>query len=1094
MQIDFPTLAITLSIANLLQVSALVSHTIFKRAYHGPGWWILGMSSISLGFVAYAFKELRHFEPLSTLANNFLFAGGMLLILIGLRRFFGRPDHARLLLVIWILHSLLVLYSTLIRPDFLLRYVILSFMIGSIALACAYTIIRYKPHTENLSANFLALIFLITVVFFIFRALLALVSTISGEAPVSTSMQAMTYLMSLGYTTLWTFGFILLVNQRESHETRENLELAFNARLDAVLISRLEDAQLVDVNQGFCMLTGYQREEVIGQTVLGLELWANPDDRQRLVDLLAAHGKCINEEFVFRCKDGHLITGLLSARILPLHGVPHVISVVHDISERKQIEESLRESETRYRLISENATDVIWLMDPLTDRFTYVSPSVEKLRGYTPEQVLALPASAAMTETSRQMVQATLPQKITAFLQDPSNVQSRVTEIDQPHKDGHIIHTEVITNFVQSGQGKLQVIGVTRDITERKRAEQAMRETNAYLENLINYANAPIIVWDPQFRITRFNHAFEFLTGWTEAEVQGRSLDLLFPQDLVATSMEHIRKTLTGERWETVEIKILHRNGSVRTVLWNSATLFEADGQTPVATIAQGQDISERKRSEEELLLAKQQAEAANRAKSVFLANMSHELRTPLNAILGFSQLMAREPNLTPSQHTNLATINRSGEHLLQIINDVLDMAKIEAGRHTFQAGPIDLQRLLDDLHLMFRLRAEGKGLTLSMNCAPEVPRMIMSDEAKLRQILINLLGNAIKFTSSGSVVLRIACEGEQPAASSAQAIQDATEAPRQLRLVVQDSGNGITPEDIAQIFNPFIQASMTTKGKEGTGLGLTISHEFARLLGGDLEAYSSGKPGEGATFTLSLPLEVVKLGETQTMSRPQRKRAVHLEPGQPIYRLLVADDRLENSDLLVMLLTQLGFEVRSARNGQEALDLWHSWQPHMIWMDLRMPVMDGIDATQRIQEEVQTNPALVRPVIIAISASVLGEAQKRIFEAGCDAFVAKPFREHEIIEALEHHLGAQFVYIEEQEPEVSLALALKMPEDEIDASWYTELRQAAIEANLGHMLLLIDQLEAKQPRLAMQLRAWVETFAYDKLITWIELLEGQRS
>jgi len=624
-------------------------------------------------------------------------------------------------------------------------------------------------------------------------------------------------------------------------------------------------------------------------------------------------------------------------------------------------------------------------------------------------------------------------------------------------------------------------------------------------------------VWDPQFRITRFNHAFELLTGLQEADVLGQSLEILFPPETAAAAMAQIRKTLSGERWETVEINIRHVDASLRTVLWNSATLFAADGKTAMATIAQGQDVTERKRAEEaltasndfnlrllllwrsgpdgkfnwfnktwldftgrtveremgygwmesihpddrerclqtyqeafaarrtfaleyrirhasdgyrwvanhgvpfsmkagefsgysgycyditerrqaedDLRVAKQQAEAANQAKSAFLANMSHELRTPLNAILGFSQLIARDPNLTPSQQENLGIVNRSGEHLLKLINDVLDMAKIEAGQQTLQSAPFDVRNLLNDLDALFRIRAGSKGLHLELECAPDVPEWVVSDEGKLRQILINLLANAVKFTSAGQVGLRV---GVQP------------EAPARLVFEVRDTGTGIPAGDLPHVFRPFFQAVIPGRPAEGTGLGLPVSREFAHLLGGEITVASQGIPGQGTTVTLHIPLlpgEGPVLAEEQ---KPVRAHALRLQEGQRAWRLLVVEDQPQNAVLMALMLSQYGFDVQTARNGEEAIATWQAWQPDLIWMDLRMPVMDGWEAARRIHAAWRENPALRKPAIVALSASVFRAPGANLSAAGFDAFVSKPFRDSEIVEVLEKFLGAKFIY-----------------------------------------------------------------------------------
>ncbi|MEI8356450.1 MAG: PAS domain S-box protein, partial [Deltaproteobacteria bacterium] len=290
----------------------------------------------------------------------------------------------------------------------------------------------------------------------------------------------------------------------------------------------------------------------------------------------------------------------------------------------------------------------------------------------------------------------------------------------------------------------------------RKQVEEKLRETNEYLDNLFNYANAPIIVWDPDFRITRFNHAFESLTGRSAPEVMGHSVAILFPLTQLENTMELIRDTLAGERWKTVEIAIQNRNGEVRTLLWNSTTLFNSDGKTPIATIAQGQDITERKRAEEEIREANRnleeatlratelalQAEAANRAKSDFLANMSHEIRTPMNGVIGMTGLLL-DTDLNDEQRRYAETVRRSGESLLFLINDILDFSKIEAGKLGVEIIDFDLPPLLEDFSAILAVRAEEKGLTFICSAAPEVPTYLRGDPGRLRQILTNLAGNA---------------------------------------------------------------------------------------------------------------------------------------------------------------------------------------------------------------------------------------------------------------------------------------------------------------------------------------------------------------
>jgi two-component system sensor histidine kinase/response regulator len=528
------------------------------------------------------------------------------------------------------------------------------------------------------------------------------------------------------------------------------------------------------------------------------------------------------------------------------------------------------------------------------------------------------------------------------------------------------------------------------------------------------------------------------------------------------------------------------RDGRVVSILGVGNKPSDYDGQD-VEFVSYIADVTwtivERKRMEDDLHKAKEAAEAANRAKSVFLANMSHELRTPLNAILGFSDLMARDRSLSAEQQENLSIITRSGGHLLSLINDVLDMAKIESGRMTLQEHTFDLYHLLDGMMDLFRARAADKGLTLILNRAPDVPRYVVSDEGKLRQILINLLGNAVKLTEEGGISLRVRAKTKDEGQNTDQA---ARPSPSVVRLVfeVQDTGPGILPQEIEAIFEPFVQSARGKPTTPGTGLGLAISRQFARLMGGDLIAASVEATGIGALFELDLPVRLADVTGLAGLEQPEKARAIGLAPSQPAYRLLVVEDREENRQLLVKLLTRFGFEVRTAENGLQAIQVWQDWQPHLIWMDMRMPVMDGHEATQRIKAMAQGQSI----VIIALTATAFEEDRDLVLAEGCDDFVRKPFREGEIVDKLVKHLGVQFIYegaaggpAMPQPPPEALDLA------GLPADWVASLRQATMEADADRIMALAEQMREQRPAVASALANLASDFDYAAILSAIQ-------
>jgi signal transduction histidine kinase/DNA-binding NarL/FixJ family response regulator len=462
---------------------------------------------------------------------------------------------------------------------------------------------------------------------------------------------------------------------------------------------------------------------------------------------------------------------------------------------------------------------------------------------------------------------------------------------------------------------------------------------------------------------------------------------------------------------------------------------------------------------------------AANRAKSLFLANMSHELRTPLNAILGFSELMTRDPNLTLEQQRSLETIGRSGEHLLSLINDVLELSKIEAGRIVLHQENFDLPLLLLGLEEMFRLRAQQKGLSLDFEQAEDVPQYIRADQSKLRQILINLLSNGVKFTEEGGVTLRVYAVASNHKEDHGRL--------RTLHFEVIDTGTGVIPEEQERVFDAFFQALDQQQSPQGTGLGLTISQRFVSMMGGDLKL--NNEVAKGTKFSFEIPVEQVK-GSDTAEDRPAR-RVTGLDPGQQTYRILVVEDNDVSRDLLVRVLKQIGLDTREAANGSEAVAVYEQWRPHLIWMDLRMPVMDGLEATKRIKASSGGKDT----VIIALTASAFEEDRQKVLETGCNDFVRKPFREVEIFTMLAKHLGVEFVY-EEDKPEGKRPKAEAPGKSQqeaivaLPAALHMDFLKAVESVDFDQAMAIVARIREHDQDLAADLAELLNSYRFDTL------------
>jgi PAS domain S-box-containing protein len=558
------------------------------------------------------------------------------------------------------------------------------------------------------------------------------------------------------------------------------------------------------------------------------------------------------------------------------------------------------------------------------------------------------------------------------------------------------------------------------------------------------------------------------LARWNEAWLQQ-----VHPEDRERIAEAFAAALREGSSYDQ-EYRVVRPDSEVRFV-HSRAHVTRDDAGNAVRMLGTMQDITERKATEaeldrhrlhledlvavrtRELAEARDAAESANRAKTVFLANMSHELRTPLNAILGFAQIMEMDARIPPDERSNLGTITRSGRHLLSLINDVLEISRIEAGRLKTLPGTFDLPDMLASVRDVVAMRAADKGLTLTMVPAPTLPRFVVSDAGKVRQVLLNLLSNAVKYTEHGDIELSV----------STQDVGGQT----QLVFVVRDTGVGIPEGDQERIFQPFYQTEYGVALGEGTGLGLTISREYAQLLGGSISVDST--PGCGSTFRFVVP---VTLAEAPPETPTRSGRVVGLEADQAPCRVLVVEDDADSRNLLTLMLKQVDLRVHTADNGAEAVEDFLAWHPDFIWMDMRMPVMDGYEATRRIR----ALPGGSEVKIVALTASAFHEDRDEIIAAGCDDVLAKPFDEALLFGAMESLLGLRFRYAEAPAaPTVAAPTNLT----DVPAELRAALRAAAQRLDVEATRLIIARVREIDGAAAAQLEGWADDYRYDRIV-----------
>jgi len=748
------------------------------------------------------------------------------------------------------------------------------------------------------------------------------------------------------------------------------------------------------------------------------------------------------------------------------HVLETIATQIGEILARIKAECALKASQKNLQNLFDTLDDFLFIFDA-EGHLLHSNPVVGRRLGYSGEELRKMTVLDLYPREKREEAAVIVAEMLTGEI--------TASAVPLIMKDGTLIPVE--TKVTQgTWDDKPVLFGISRDITERRQAEEALRRLKKAIETI----GVGITITDSGGRIIYTNPADAHMHGYTIPELVGQPSNIFTSSEL-RQGMKREDGFEKCYNWERERLN-MRKDGSVFPVKLISSPIHDTQ-KSCIGTVTICEDISERKKAEEELKNAKEAAESANRAKSIFLANMSHELRTPLNAILGFSQLLKRDYALSGEHREYLDIIMRSGEYLLTLINQVLDLSKIETGYTTLNEKEFDLYSLFEQLEDMFSLKARNKEIRLSFTRTTDVPHVIRADEIKLRQTLINLLNNAIKFTKEGEV--QVSVHREQLFFESGH--QD----PDHCLLVceVKDTGPGIAPEDMEKLFEAFVQTETGRQEQEGTGLGLSICRKFVRLMGGDIRVKSD--VGKGAVFTCTIP---VGLTEQSTGIRRQprdKKRPVALEPGQERYRILIVDNKPDNRKLLVALFTPFGFDVREANNGPKAIEMWEQWKPHVVFLDMRIPVLDGLQVSQRIKSAPQGKQTLV----IILSASIAADEERVApLTAAYDAFLQKPFRDTEIFELLHTHLGIQFLYEDDLAAETPAHGGDETLTPEALAVLPVELREAlefaTITTDFSNMLKLLHKIREYNPKLADTLELLINNFDYMTILTALRQLK----
>ena len=817
------------------------------------------------------------------------------------------------------------------------------------------------------------------------------------------------------------------------------------------------DGTLIYVNEAFSKMHGYESEELLGLNLMMLHGEEDHKHVEQLLELIKTKGGFSATEVNRTRKDGTRFPSLMSAMIITnSQNEPQFMSAnVIDITEMKQ-----KEAEIHKLSLAIEQSPVAVVITDLDGVVQYVSPAFETITGYDSNEVIGQHTRILSSGLTKPSVYQELWNTILSG-------KTWKGEWINKKKSGELFFESASITPFKDEKGEISYfLAVKENVTQRKNTEDALRKSEEQFRLLFSESPVSILIHDKDtgdiidcnpeslrmVGVSSINEIIEFIN-----DKSSNFLDLYFKQIL----------SVSKDRPTQFEGEFTKANGEQ---IWVRVSLssFEIWGVMRVLSIAM--DITNQKQAEQEII-ARQVAEEANRVKSVFFSNMSHEIRTPLNAINGFAQILRKDTSLTPKQAEHVKTILRSGEHLIGLINDILDISKIEAGRLTIYESEFNLHELLDDIQMMFAVSTREKKLYFEFETNNNIPKFLISDEAKLRQILINLVGNAIKFTTNGGITVRVRL-GQQIKAFVP------------LNIEVSDTGDGISQEDMDRLFDPFWQSS-TGQSVGGTGLGLPITKNIVELMGGRITVET--KLGIGSTFKFHI---LAKPSNRVLESIPLKQHnVVGIDHTNDPFRVLVVDDRLENREVLRELLTPIGFEVLESENGLEAVESFESFKPDAILMDMRMSVMDGYEATRMIREKENGSSVL----IIGITASVFKDDLIKVKEAGADEVINKPFKFEELFNLLALIPNLKYIYDLDDTNDstsidhTSLEETIKNLSDDV----FNKMKTAIVQGNMVQLRKIAKTFENDSPEFTKEIISLARNYDYEKLYSLFNNIEG---